>query len=238
MRSLYLVVPLLFMFALTGCNQADLTAFFSHVQGGGSIAVDPVTGAITPSVSVNIKDAHGQVLFRAEAGQPVSKELVHRLIANGARSIVHVSSFTASRRMVSRADPCGEARAVTYREPIAETVDLQVTPSVREQLRNIVLLRDRRYVRNSRPVERVLEKAQRFACLIPDASVIDSTAPDTTGSSTAPINTSVDTTSFPDIAPATKSGAPPKSLDDRVSMLENEVSQLLLIASRLESKMK
>lgn len=236
MRSLYLVVPLLFMFALSGCNDADMATFFSHVQGGGSIAVDPATGAITPSVSVNIKDVHGQVLFRAEAGQPVSKEIVHRLIANGARSIVHVSSFTASRRMVSRADPCApETRSVTYRaEPIAETVDLQVTPSLREQLRNIVLFRDTRYVRNSRPVERVLEKAQRFAPLIPDAQIIDAST-DVNDSPAPPPATNA---SFPDIAPATKSGASPKSLDDRVASLENEVSQLLLIASRLEAKLK
>ncbi len=217
------------MIFLTGCKDGDVNAILDHIHGGVGVAVDPVTGAITPSVSINVKDANGRVLFRAEGGVPVSKYQVRRLMAQGAKRIDPVPSNRSVYRAV---DECSNARAVAM---AAESLDVQVTPSMREQFRNIVLFRDRRYVRNSRPAERFIEKVECHAGNLGLGEVVN--IPPNTPNTTAqiPQEPNVD---FPDIVPTSPATDKKKvsSLETRVSLLEGQMAQLIQMASRIEAK--
>ncbi len=229
MRFFFTTLIAASMLFLAGCKDGDLAAILDHIHGGASVAVDPTTGAITPSVSVNIKDANGRILFRAEGGVPVSKYQVRILMAQGAKRIEPVPSNRSIYRAV---DECGNARAVSM---AAESLDVQVTPSMREQFRNIILFRDRRYVRNSRPVERVIEKVQCSAAYLPIADVVDAPPVFQPPIATTIPEPNVD---FPDIAPTAPTSDKKKvsSLETRVSLLEGQMSQLLQMASRIEAK--
>lgn len=229
------------MLMLPGCKDGDMAAILDHIHGGATVAVDPLTGAITPSVSVNIKDANGRILFRAEGGVPVDKNMARRLMARGAH---HFDVAAPTNRYVfetatrSVDNPCGGSRVVTYRaaeDPLAEVVDISVTPSMREQLRNMILFRDRRYIRNSRPVERVIERTTKYAECLPDINQPINTSFTTTETNTAPNSSPTADPTFPDIAPTEAKKV--SSLNVRVSALEGQVATLLQMASRIESKL-
>ncbi len=176
--SACLALTFVFALCLPGCKDGDLETVLSHISGGASVTVDPVTGAITPGIAVNIKDSTGRTLYRAEAGVPVTRDQVRALVRRGAKSVTvaqiryvtrstdaysptQFSRYVVGDRIVEE-DVCG-TRSVTRAVALDDGVDLHVTPSMREQVRNIFMLRDRRYIRNSRPVERVFERAVCYA---------------------------------------------------------------------------
>jgi hypothetical protein len=224
------LIPILVigLLCFSGCDSADI---MNHVQGGVSVNVDPITGAITPNVSVVIKDARGRTLHHIDAGVPVTPAEQRAFYRAGGRAVSTCPSCRESLTNSFKGVQAAQARALAMcpdekgglvrsieSGPIAEAVEIRVTPSMREQLRNIVMLRDRTYIRNNRPVERALERAAQCAILESVPAVVSTpAAPPAT-----PQIPSFDPGGFS--IPADKAV---NTLDARVEALERDVKKIL-----------